>query len=70
MLSSELKDNPLTGGTVKNGDIWGNLWRPKSLFPQHITVKPCLWVIIGPAGLMPIAHWDYFFVLSSPWFPI
>ena len=42
----------------------------KSFFPQHITAKLCLWVIIGPAGLIPIAHLDYFFVSSSPWFPV
>lgn len=42
----------------------------KSFFPQHITAELCLWVIIGPAGLIPIAHLDYFFVSRSPRFPV
>ena len=32
MLSSELKDNPLTGGTVKNGDLGVIYGDPKVFF--------------------------------------
>lgn len=70
MLSFELKDNPQAGGSVKNGGIWGYLWGPQSLLPQHIHVKLCCWVMIGCPCLIPISHWDDFFVLSEPQFPI
>lgn len=42
MLSFELKDNSYAGGSVKNGGIWGDLWGPKSLLPQHINCQTAL----------------------------